>query len=77
MYRPHALVGVVDVAAIDAALARWEAEGAVHPIRTVPLDLVAAAVDHEQTQSGADLDRALAAVCRRYDGPRITHGDVT
>lgn len=62
-------------ARVQAALCRLEATkgGAVHPIRAVPIDMIADAVVRQA--GGADVsdaafDGAVLAVCYRYDPPR-------
>ncbi len=68
------------IARVDRALQIREGPGgAVHPLRAVPLDLVAEAVFREAGSAVCPdraFDAALDRVCRRYAPPRISHSDV-
>lgn len=63
------------VARVDAALAELEATkgGAVHPIRSIPLDMIADVVVREAGQHPTDeeLRGVLGGILRRFDPPRI------
>lgn len=56
---------------VDRALQAVEAGrgGAAHPIRIVPIDLVAASVGRQIAETGFSISGALTAVLHRYDPP--------
>lgn len=73
---------MIDPAWVDAQITAMEAaKGASCPLRSIPIDLIADAVEREAAggELGAALDRLVERYCRGYLPPRldlIDHSDI-